>query len=115
MASLPGATHPLRLGDYQLRVCASIPLMGETRFKIGGWSGQRDANDHACATRPALLAGSAQRVAAICHTPAFARDGGLMAYANSLTDMYRPVVVSLARILKGEVPPHLPVVQPHKF
>src|SRR5258705_7030386 len=61
MASLPGATHPLRLGDYQLRVCASIPLMGETRFKIGGWSGQRDANDPACATRPALLAGSAQR------------------------------------------------------
>ena len=56
-------------------------------------------------------------VAAICHRPAFARDGGLMGYGNSLTDMYmyRLVVVYVARILKGEEPADLPVVQSSKF
>jgi len=54
-------------------------------------------------------------VAAICRRPAFARDGGLMGYGNSLTDMYRLVVVYVARILKGEEPADLPVVQSSKF
>ncbi len=54
-------------------------------------------------------------VAAICRRPAFARDGGLMEYGNSLTDMYRLVVVYVARILKGEEPADLPVVQSSKF
>ncbi len=45
----------------------------------------------------------------------FARDGGLMGYGNSLTDMYRLVVVYVARILKGEEPADLPVVQSSKF
>jgi putative ABC transport system substrate-binding protein len=54
-------------------------------------------------------------VAAIYHTPAFARDGGLMGYGNSLTDMYRLVGVYVARILKGEKPADMPVVQPTKF
>ena len=52
---------------------------------------------------------------AIYYLPEFARDGGLMAYGNSLPDIYRPVGVYIGRILKGEKPADLPVVQSTKF
>ena len=54
-------------------------------------------------------------VAAIYHTPAFAQDGGLMGYGNSLTELYRLVGVYVGRILKGEKPADLPVVQSTKY
>jgi ABC-type uncharacterized transport system substrate-binding protein len=38
-----------------------------------------------------------------------------MAYGNSLTDMCRLVGVYVGRILKGEKPTDLPVVQSSKF
>jgi putative ABC transport system substrate-binding protein len=55
------------------------------------------------------------RVPAIYYLPGFARAGGLIAYGNSLTDMYRLVGVYVGRILKGEKPADLPVVQSTKF
>jgi putative ABC transport system substrate-binding protein len=54
-------------------------------------------------------------IPAIYYLRDFARAGGLMAYGNSLTDMYRLVGVYVARILKGEKPTDLPVVQSTKF
>jgi putative tryptophan/tyrosine transport system substrate-binding protein len=74
------------------------------------------ANPFFFSRRAKLIALAAQhQLPAIYEWREFALDGGLMSYGTVLTDAYSQAGDYAGRILKGENPGDLPVVQPTKY
>jgi putative tryptophan/tyrosine transport system substrate-binding protein len=66
-------------------------------------------NDHRAAV---IAAATRNKVPTISYNPAFAREGGLMSYAPSFTDMFRGAAGYVDRILRGDKAADLPVQMP---
>ena len=52
---------------------------------------------------------------AIYYAREFAAAGGLISYASSFADSFREAAIYVGRILKGDKPADLPVMQPTKY
>jgi putative ABC transport system substrate-binding protein len=118
---LNGALEAARaLGRHVIIFRASNPGELENAFsaiaqqQVGGLVGASDT--FLFGQRYRIVALAAQhRIPAIYYLREFAQSGGLMTYGNRLTDVYRLAGIYVGRILKGEKPADLPVIQPTKF
>jgi putative ABC transport system substrate-binding protein len=64
---------------------------------------------------PIILTAAQNKVPAVSHFSAFARDGGLLAYGVDQVDTWRRAAPYVDRILRGAKASELPVQQPTKF
>jgi len=97
-----------RVDDVVGSVAGLVPKRIEALFV------QTDSVFGARRTQLALLA-ARYEIPAIYSDRLAVEAGGLMSYGPNATDQYRQVGIYTGRILKGEKPADLPVMQPTKF
>jgi putative tryptophan/tyrosine transport system substrate-binding protein len=118
LADVERAASTLALGFQVLDVLSPQDI--ETAFKAA-------MDSHAGAVlvlaSPYLLSNRTQvadiaikgRIPTMYYTSDYVRDGGLMSYGVSITDLFRRAASYVGRIAKGAQPGDLPVEQPTKF
>ena len=137
----PGATRMAILwnpgaavGDRRTQVVAAVgvfgitPLVVEVRDRDGIEAAfaemrKQRANALFVVTDPLTLANrseivklaAANRIPAVYEFGEFARAGGLIAYAPSVTEQFRRAAIYVDKILHGAKPGELPIEQPTKF
>ena len=118
LADVERAASTLALGIQVLEILGPQDI--ETAFKaaIDGHAGAVLvlASPYLLSNR-ALVADIAikGRIPTMYYTSDYVRDGGLMSYGVSITDLFRRAASYVSRIAKGAHPGDLPVEQPAKF
>jgi putative ABC transport system substrate-binding protein len=118
LADVERAASTLALGIQLLEVLGPQDI--ETAFKaaIDGHAGAvLVMASHYLLSNRALVADIAikGRIPTMYYTSDYVRDGGLMSYGVSITDLFRRAATYVGRIAKGAYPGDLPVEQPTKF
>jgi putative ABC transport system substrate-binding protein len=62
-----------------------------------------------------IAAATALKIPVFCPSPAYARDGGLLALSPDLTEVHRRLAYYVDAILKGIPPSELPIEEPSKW
>jgi putative ABC transport system substrate-binding protein len=118
LSDLEGAVHAIGLNSVIGKVASELEI--DTAFATFA---QQRAGALVVGNSP-LFTNHIERIVALAARNAlpasyqqreFAEVGGLMSYGSSLSDAYRQAGIYAARILKGERPADLPVVQTTKF
>ena len=108
------------VGERLIVVNASTPTEIDTAFatlareQAGGLLVEGDGFFEARRSQLIVLA-ARHTVPAIYFAPDFVSGGGLMSYSDDRAESFRQAGLYVGRILKGEKPADLPVLQPTKF
>jgi putative ABC transport system substrate-binding protein len=104
-------THVRRVGSD-----SDVDAAFESFVKDGVQAVMAGADPFLAAQRAKLVALAAKHnLPAMWEWPDFVEGGGLMSYGTDIVDNYRQVGVYTGRVLRGEKPSDLPVVQPVNF
>lgn len=108
------------VGQHLIVLNASTPAEIDTAFatlareRAGGLLVEPDAFFRARMSQLIVLT-ARYAIPAVYSGPEFPRAGGLMSYSDDRAESFRQAGLYLGRILKGEKPADLPVLQPTKF